>query len=121
MTPDMIHQLPPKYALVMPGGLAPVIAHAPIAWHDCGYLLARNRSQPVATLRALPRAQGTQPRQAVPPVDRWAPVDHTPAAHGPAGTVNGPTAQGRLPWDAPVDGNGTNGGRTPAGGRHEDL
>jgi hypothetical protein len=115
----MIYQLPPKYALVMRGGLSPVIAHAPIGWHDLGYLLARIRGQAVAPVRALAQVERATPHQAVPPVDQWAPVDRTPAAPGPAGAINGSAAPGRLPWDAPVDGNGTNGDRTPAGGGHD--
>jgi type IV secretion system protein VirD4 len=119
LTPGMIYQLPPKYALIMRGGLSPVIAHAPIGWHDLGYLLARIRGQAVAPVRALAQLQRAAPRQAVPPVDRWAPADHTPAAPEPAGASNGPAAPGRLPWDTPVDGNGTNGDRTPAGEGHD--
>ena len=82
----MIYQLPPKYALILRGGLSPVIAHAPIGWHDRGYLLARIRSRAVAPVRPS-QAEVAAPHQAVPPVDRWAPVDHTRAAHGPADAV----------------------------------
>jgi hypothetical protein len=81
----MIYQLPPKYALILRGGLAPVIAHAPIGWHDLGYPLARLRGQAVAPVRgagpggaaqhrARPCRQWTNGR-------RWTPRQR-PAARG---------------------------------------
>ena len=111
----MICQLPPQYALILRGGLAPVIAHAPIGVARPGLSAGRIRGQAVAPVRALAQVERAAPRQAVPPADRWAPADRTPAAPGPAGAVNGPAAPGRLPWDAPVGGNGTNGGRDRGG------
>jgi type IV secretion system protein VirD4 len=41
ITPDMIRQLPPRRALVIRGGLAPVIAKLPMAWNDPAYRAAR--------------------------------------------------------------------------------
>ena len=41
--PDMIRQLPMGFALVIRGGLAPVIARLPRAWHNPAYRRARRR------------------------------------------------------------------------------
>jgi type IV secretory pathway TraG/TraD family ATPase VirD4 len=41
MAPDMIRQLPERHALVVRGGLAPVIARLPMAWKDRLYKRAR--------------------------------------------------------------------------------
>jgi type IV secretion system protein VirD4 len=45
MTPEMIRQLPARRALVIRGGMAPVIARLPMAWNDPIYRAAR-RDQP---------------------------------------------------------------------------
>jgi type IV secretory pathway TraG/TraD family ATPase VirD4 len=42
-TPDMIRQLPAGFALVIRGGLAPVIARLPRAWNNPAYRRARRR------------------------------------------------------------------------------
>jgi hypothetical protein len=119
LTPGMIYQLPPKYALIMRGGLSPVIAHAPIGWHDLGYLLARIRGQAVAPVRALAQLERAAPRQAVPPMDRWAGVDSAPAAPEPADATAGHVPQGRLPWDVPANGHGANGSGARVNGGHD--
>lgn len=41
MTPDMIRQLPGGYALIIRGGLSPVVARLPMAWKDSAYKRAR--------------------------------------------------------------------------------
>jgi hypothetical protein len=41
MAPEMIRQLPGQHALVVRGGLAPVIARLPMAWKDRLYKKAR--------------------------------------------------------------------------------
>ena len=41
MTPDMIRQLPPRFALVLRGGLSPVVVRLPMAWKDRAYKKAR--------------------------------------------------------------------------------
>ena len=41
MTPDMIRQLPARYALIVRGGMSPVIARLPMAWSDPAYKRAR--------------------------------------------------------------------------------
>jgi hypothetical protein len=47
-TPDMIRQLPAGFALVIRGGLAPVIACLPRAWKNPVYRRARHFSQGAA-------------------------------------------------------------------------
>ena len=41
MTPDMIRQLPARFALVIRGGLLPVVVRLPMAWRDRAYRKAR--------------------------------------------------------------------------------
>jgi type IV secretion system protein VirD4 len=84
MTPDMIRQLPARYALIVRGGMSPVIARLPMAWTDPAYKRAR-RARRAARLRAheqqMPtweapsrhshrRADETWPN-AVPPSTSW--------------------------------------------------
>jgi type IV secretory pathway TraG/TraD family ATPase VirD4 len=52
MTADMVRQLPPGRALVLRGGLAPVIARLPMAWKDRLYKSALRSGTAVATLAA---------------------------------------------------------------------
>jgi type IV secretion system protein VirD4 len=49
-TADMIRQLPAGYALIIRGGLAPVIARLPRAWKNLAYRRARWAGQATATL-----------------------------------------------------------------------
>jgi type IV secretory pathway TraG/TraD family ATPase VirD4 len=64
MSPDMISQLPARYALVLRGGMSPVIAHLPMAWRDPAYKRARRAghatavltaAEPASLLREVPR------------------------------------------------------------------
>src|SRR5216683_1251913 len=50
MTPDMIRQLPARYALIVRGGMSPVIARLPMAWTDPVYQRARRAGQTAAVL-----------------------------------------------------------------------
>ena len=50
MTPEMIRQLPARYALVVRGGMSPVIARLPMAWKDPAYRRARRNRNAVADL-----------------------------------------------------------------------
>jgi type IV secretory pathway TraG/TraD family ATPase VirD4 len=50
MTPHMIRQLPPGHALVIRGGLSPVIARLGKAWKDPAYKAARRRGLAIAAL-----------------------------------------------------------------------
>jgi type IV secretion system protein VirD4 len=52
MTPDMIRQLPARYALIVRGGMSPVIARLPMAWTDPAYRRARRTGHATATLTA---------------------------------------------------------------------
>jgi hypothetical protein len=49
-TADMIRQLPARFALVIRGGCAPIIARLPAAWNDKTYKKARRRGQAIAVL-----------------------------------------------------------------------
>jgi hypothetical protein len=121
LTGAMVRQLPPGYALVVRGGLSPVIAHIPVAWHDRRYLLARVRRQDIATVRS---AVSVSTEGQVP--EPSAPAGHWPLAgeYRPA-PPPGPAGPGaRLPWNRPgssdgPDGSSGDGGR-PDGG-HDGL
>ena len=78
-SPDMIRQLPPKFALVIRGGAAPVIARLPAAWHDRAYRRARRRGQHLAALTPAPVAVPPRPR--------------------PGAAVTGPVTDDQLPPD----------------------
>jgi type IV secretion system protein VirD4 len=56
-TADMIRQLPARFALVIRGGAAPVIARLPAAWNDRAYRRARRRGQAIAALTPAAAAQ----------------------------------------------------------------
>jgi type IV secretion system protein VirD4 len=71
MTGAMVRQLPAGYALVIRGGLSPVIMRIPVAWQDLRYLLARLRGRAVAEIHAAP------------PVDATIPVADAMVAAGP--------------------------------------
>ena len=50
MTPEMIRQLPGRYALLLRGGMSPVIARLPMAWTDPAYKRARRAGHDIARL-----------------------------------------------------------------------
>ncbi|MGH7733379.1 MAG: type IV secretory system conjugative DNA transfer family protein, partial [Gemmatimonadales bacterium] len=52
MSPDMIRQLPGRYALLVRGGMSPVIARLPMAWTDRAYKKARRAGRASAVLGA---------------------------------------------------------------------
>jgi type IV secretory pathway TraG/TraD family ATPase VirD4 len=54
LTAEMIRQLPDRHALIIRGGMSPVIARLPMAWKDPGYKTARRAHQATATLAAVP-------------------------------------------------------------------
>jgi type IV secretory pathway TraG/TraD family ATPase VirD4 len=58
MTPDMIRQLPDWRALVIRGGLAPVIARLPMCWEDRDYKRARRTGAAQAQIAPV-AARGT--------------------------------------------------------------
>ena len=53
MTPEMIRQLPDRYALLVRGGMSPVIARLPMAWKDPTYRAARRHHQATAVLTSV--------------------------------------------------------------------
>jgi type IV secretion system protein VirD4 len=93
MTPDMIRQLPARYALIVRGGMSPVIARLPMAWTDAAYKRAR-RAQHAAGLRAVgkraPQDWGAPSRRSPWPAEQaW------PDAMPPSASWDDP---GRYPW-----------------------
>jgi hypothetical protein len=71
----MIRQLPAGYALVIRGGLSPVVIRIPVAWQDLRYLLARLRGGAVAEVHAAPPVDAAIPAaDVVVPTDPW-PLD----------------------------------------------
>ena len=81
-TPDMIRQLPAGFALVIRGGLAPVIARLPKGWHNPAYRRARRHARtrgfPGRPL-PLPAAQNLDPDH---DLDLDPDLDLGPAPHG---------------------------------------
>jgi type IV secretory pathway TraG/TraD family ATPase VirD4 len=63
-TADMIRQLPARFALVIRGGAAPVIARLPAAWNDRAYRRACRRGQAIAALTPAAAAQAEPARPA---------------------------------------------------------
>jgi len=76
-TPDMIRQLPARFALVIRGGAAPVIARLPVAWNDRAYKRARRAGRAIAALTPAPAA-AARAEQVLPP------QRSEPAGPGPA-------------------------------------
>ncbi|HEX6988978.1 MAG TPA: TraM recognition domain-containing protein [Bacillota bacterium] len=58
-TPDMIRQLPAGFALVIRGGLAPVIARLPRAWNNPAYRRARRHHRVAPGYRRAPFPAGS--------------------------------------------------------------
>jgi len=97
MTPDMIRQLPAGFALIVRGGLSPVVARLPVAWKDRTYRRARRGGLAIADRTRLirqlhqPVLFPPEPQASIP--DRPEPAgDDAPAAGAP-----GPDAQ-QFPW-----------------------
>lgn len=94
MTPEMIRQLPARYALIVRGGMSPVIARLPMAWKDPAYKRARRHRgaavwmEPVTDLATI-HTDIPHPRQ---PWPGWDPDLDTPPSDG---TWDDPT---RYPW-----------------------
>src|SRR5215831_6305145 len=82
MPQEMIRQLPARYALLIRGGMSPVIARLPMAWADSAYKRARRNGTAVASLAraadpAVTRDRLPRPRQ---PWPGWDPDLDTPPA-----------------------------------------
>ena len=50
MTPEMVRQLPGRFALIIRGGMSPVVGHLPMAWNDPAYMRARRAEQLIPAL-----------------------------------------------------------------------
>ena len=94
MTPDMIRQLPARYALMVRGGMSPVIARLPMAWTGATYKWARINGQATAVLTTSAEA-GTLVEDAPSARDPWPSHYTEPDVPPPADTWNDP---GRYPW-----------------------
>jgi type IV secretory pathway TraG/TraD family ATPase VirD4 len=65
LTPDMIRQLPPSFALIVRGGYAPVIGRLPKAWRDRLYRKAKRHGQAIAPLVPVEGLEAAQEAQVV--------------------------------------------------------
>jgi type IV secretory pathway TraG/TraD family ATPase VirD4 len=94
MTPEMIRQLPGQHALIIRGGMSPVIARLPMAWNDPAYNAARRSGHATAVLAPVGEPStisGIQP-QPVGPWPGWDPdLDTIP----PDGAPDDPDT---FPW-----------------------
>ena len=94
MTPDMIRQLPVRYALIVRGGMSPVIARLPMAWADRTYKRAHRSGHATAMLTAA--AEPSPLVEDLPrPRDLWPGQDSNPSAIPPATAWDDPD---RFPW-----------------------
>jgi type IV secretory pathway TraG/TraD family ATPase VirD4 len=94
MTPEMIRQLPGQHALIIRGGMSPVIARLPMAWNDSAYKAARRSGQATAILAAVDEPTmlgGGRPQ----PVGLWPGWDPNLDAIPPNG---GPDDPDTFPW-----------------------
>ena len=93
MTPGMIRELPAQHALVVRGGLSPVITRLPMAWKD--RLYKRARRQGWAVFPAYTRAVADVPMV----LATAEPADLVGAPAGAPGTSPaGPSGDEPLPW-----------------------
>ena len=100
MTPEMIRQLPPGYALVIRGGHSPVIARLPMCWNDRLYQAARHAGEATACLAPVhppvalpPPIPSDDPGQTTP--DEWGPL----VPRGPRPRPLDPASHASYPWD----------------------
>ena len=97
MTPDMIRQLPARFALVLRGGLSPVVARLPMAWKDRAYKKARRGGW--AVYRVPARLADPLPLPELAPVPPGAPAPEPDPAPVPAPPVTVPAADSeQFPW-----------------------
>ena len=69
MTAEMIRQLPERRALVIRGGMSPVITRLPMAWNDPAYRKARRDNWAAALASTPEAAEINQPP--APEADSW--------------------------------------------------
>ncbi len=89
MTPDMIRQLPVGFALVIRGGLTPVVAKLPAVWRDRAYRRAARRGLAAGLPRPIAEALAPDLGLGQPSV---VPDDELPPDPFPPGTA--------FPWDS---------------------
>jgi type IV secretory pathway TraG/TraD family ATPase VirD4 len=78
MTPEMVRQLPGQHALIIRGGMSPVIARLPLAWKDRLYRHARRQRWTAKVSVAGPEPPAiTGP--SLPDADPWSWLDNDPA------------------------------------------
>jgi type IV secretory pathway TraG/TraD family ATPase VirD4 len=85
MTPEMIRQLPGQHALIIRGGMSPIIARLPMAWNDPAYKTARRSRHATAVLTPVDKSTtltGIRP-QPVSPWAGWDPDLDIPPDGGP--------------------------------------
>jgi type IV secretory pathway TraG/TraD family ATPase VirD4 len=80
MTAEMIRQLPDRRALVIRGGMSPVIARLPMAWNDRLYRKAR-RENWAATLAAVPAPEEIHQQPSPEPTRGSGPTWNSRASH----------------------------------------
>ena len=78
MTPEMVRQLPGRHALIIRGGMAPVIARLALAWNDRLYRKARRERWALAVPAAVPEPPSIA-GPSVPDADPWSWLDADPA------------------------------------------
>lgn len=74
MTPEMIRQLPARFALVIRGGMSPVVARLQMAWNDPAYKRAKARARDAARAH-WPQAE-LDPEPLSPAAAAEEPADH---------------------------------------------
>jgi type IV secretion system protein VirD4 len=86
MTPDMIRQLPTRYALIVRGGMSPVVARLPMAWTDNAYKRARRAAHLRAANERTMRTWGAPSRRSPWPAEQvWPDVAPPPASRDDPG------------------------------------
>ena len=95
----MIRQLPPKFALVIRGGLSPVIARLPMAWRDRAYRKAKRGGWAVyqTPVQAVTPARRPAAQPVLSPVPVRAALTAAPAPEPPV-TVPAGTGSEEFPW-----------------------
>jgi len=91
MTAEMIRQLPDRRALIIRGGMSPVIARLPMAWNDRAYRKARRENWAAALAAGPEPAEIDQPP--TPERDSWPWPDVEFPGH-----PFGATARNTAPW-----------------------
>jgi type IV secretion system protein VirD4 len=96
MEENMIRELPPGFALVIRGGLSPVIARLPAAWRDPAYKRAAKAGAAIAEVQA---AKEHPPVPELAPGPELVPYEPEPPAVASNGHGTGShDADGDFPW-----------------------